>query len=113
MSKQPSTVGARRSAVAGAALVVTAALIAGGCSSSSSSSSGGLACPSKRGTAVTGTAPAGTGRAAAGWTQPGADLANTRYVASAITSTNVSKLGVAWPVPLTISTTRTDGAYAA
>jgi alcohol dehydrogenase (cytochrome c) len=111
MSNDASTVGARRPAVAGAALVVAAALIAGGCSSSSSSSSA-LACPSKSGPAVTGTAPAGTGRPAAGWTQPGADLANTRYVASAITSTNVSKLGVAWTVPLTISTTRTDGAYA-
>ena len=52
-------------------------------------------------------------RPAAGWTQPGADLANTRDVASAITSTDVSKLGVAWAVPLTISTARTDGAYAA
>ena len=111
MSKQPSTVGARRSAVAGAALVVAAALIAGGCSSSSSSSSNTLACPSKRGAPVAGSAPAGTGRPAAGWTQPGADLANTRYVASAITSTNVSKLGVAWTVPLTIPTAQTDGAY--
>ena len=116
MSKEASTVGGRRPAVAGAALVVAAGLIAGGCSgsssSSSSSSSSTLACPSKRGTAVTGSAPAGTGRPAAGWTQPGADVANTRYVASAITSTNVSKLGVAWTVPLTISTARTDGAYA-
>jgi glucose dehydrogenase len=93
--------------------VVAAGLI-GGCSgsSSSSSSSSTLACPSKHGTAVTGNAPAGTGRPAAGWTQPGADMANTRYVASAITSTNVSKLGVAWTVPLTIPTARTDGAYA-
>ena len=39
-------------------------------------------------------------------------MANTRYVASAITSTNVSKLGVAWTVPLTIPTAHTDGAYA-
>ena len=114
MSNEASTVGARRPAVAGAALVVAAGLIAGGCSSSSSSSSSSstLACPSKRGTPVTGTAPAGTGRPAAGWTLPGADLANTRYVASAITSSNVSKLGVAWTVPLTISTAHTDGAYA-
>ena len=112
MSNEASTVVARRSAVAGAALVVAAGLIAGGCSSSSSSSSAALACPAKHGTPVTGNAPAGTGRPAAGWTQPGADLANTRYVASAITSTNVSRLGVAWTVPLTISTTRTDGAYA-
>jgi len=91
MSNEASTVGARRPAVAGAALVVAAGLIAGGCSSSSSSSSSSstLACPSKRGTPVTGTAPAGTGRPAAGWTQPGADVANTRDVASAITSSNV------------------------
>ena len=113
MSNKASTV-ARRPAMAGAALVVAAALIAGcsGSSSSSSSSSSTLACPSKRGPAVTGTAPAATGRPAAGWTLPGADLANTRYVASAITSTNVSKLGVAWTVPLTMNTTHTDGAYA-
>ena len=96
----------------GAALVVAAALIACGCSSSSSSSSSTLACPSKRGAAVTGSAPAGTGRPAAGWTLPDADMASTRYVASAITSTDVSRLGVAWTVPLTISTARTDGAYA-
>jgi PQQ-like domain len=100
----------RRLAVAGAALVVVAGLIAG-CSGSSSSSST-LACPSKRGAAVTGNAPAATGRPAAGWTQPDADLASTRNVASAITSTNVSKLGVAWTVPLTIPTAHTDGAYA-
>ena len=115
MSSKASPVGGRRPAVAGAALVVAAGLIAGGCSSSSSSGPGKsstLACPSKRGTAVTGTAPAGTGRPAAGWTQPGADVANTRDVASAITSSNVSKLGVAWTVPLTISTAHTDGAYA-
>jgi alcohol dehydrogenase (cytochrome c) len=111
MSNEASTIGVRRSAVAGATLVVAAALIAGGCSSSSGSSST-LACSSKPGTAVTGTAPAATGRAAAGWTQPGADLSNTRYVASAITSADVSKLGVAWTVPLTISTAHTDGAYA-
>ncbi|HTS96319.1 MAG TPA: PQQ-binding-like beta-propeller repeat protein [Streptosporangiaceae bacterium] len=112
MSNHARTVGCRP-AVAGAALVLAAGLIAGGCSSSSSSSSSALTCPSKRGAAVTGTAPAATGRAAAGWTQPDADLASTRYVASAITSADVSKLGVAWTVPLTIPTTHTDGAYAA
>jgi outer membrane protein assembly factor BamB len=111
MSNRASTIGVRGFAVAGVALVVAAGLIVGGCSSSSSSSST-LACPSKPGMAVTGTAPAGTGRPAAGWTQPGADLANTRDVASAITSTDVSKLGVAWTVPLTMSTAHTDGAYA-
>jgi len=111
MSVEPSTIGPRRLAVAGAALVVAAGLIAG-CSGSSGSSPSTLACPSKHGAAVTGTVPAATGRPAAGWTQPGADLANTRYVASAITSADVSKLGVAWTVPLTMSTARTDGAYA-
>jgi alcohol dehydrogenase (cytochrome c) len=121
MSKRARTTGSRRLVVAGAAFVVAAGLIvacSGSSSSSSSSSSGSssspstLACPSKHGTAVAGTAPAATGRPAAGWTLPGADLANTRDVASAITSANVSKLGVAWTVPLTIPTTRTDGAYA-
>jgi hypothetical protein len=94
MRNEAPTFGTRRPVVASAALVVAAGLVAGGCSSSSSSSRT-LACPSKHGTAVTGTAPAATGRPAAGWTQPGADLANTRDVASAITSTNVSTLGVA------------------
>ncbi|MGH3231600.1 MAG: PQQ-binding-like beta-propeller repeat protein, partial [Streptosporangiaceae bacterium] len=114
MSNEARATGRRRCAVAGAALLAAAGLIASGCSSSrSGSSSSTLSCPSKRGTAVTGTAPAAAGRPAAGWTQPDGDLASTRYVTSAITSANVSKLGVAWTVPLTIPTTRTDGAYAA
>ena len=55
------------------------------------------ACPAKTGKAVTASSPvAATGKPAAGWTLPGADLANTRDVASAITSSNVAKLGVAW-----------------
>ncbi|MGH3153139.1 MAG: PQQ-binding-like beta-propeller repeat protein, partial [Streptosporangiaceae bacterium] len=101
-----------KASTAAAALVVATALIAGGCSSGSSSSTAALSCPSKTGTAVTGSAPPATARPAAGWTQPDADLANTRDVASAITSSNVSKLGVAWTVPLTISTAHTSGAYA-
>ena len=112
MSNEASTIGGRRLAAAGAALVVTAGLVAGCSSSSTSSSSSALSCPSKRGAAVTGNAPAGTGQPAAGWTQPDADLASTRDVASAITSSNVSKLGVAWTMPLTMSTAHTDGAYA-
>jgi len=39
--------------------------------------------------------------------------ASTRDVASAISSSNVAHLGVAWTVPLTISTTHTAGADAA
>ena len=111
MRNEVSMFGPHRSALVVAALVVAAGLIVSGCSSSRSSS-GTLACPSKPGTAVTGTAPAATGRPAAGWAQPGADLANTRDVASGITSKDVSKLGVAWTVPLTMSTAHTDGAYA-
>jgi alcohol dehydrogenase (cytochrome c) len=115
MSNDVSATSPRRCVAAGAVLVVAAGLIAGGCSSSSSSSSGSLACSSRPATAVTGTAAGPVGLrvpAAAGWTQPGADLANTRDVASAITSSNVRQLGVAWTVPLTISTSHTDGAYA-
>jgi alcohol dehydrogenase (cytochrome c) len=112
MSNEASTIGGCRLAAAGAALVVAAGLAAGCSSSRTSSSSSALSCPSKRGAAVTGNAPAGTGQPAAGWTQPDADLASTRDVASAITSSNVSKLGVAWTMPLTMSTAHTDGAYA-
>src|SRR5580704_4015320 len=111
MGNEASTFGGRRLAVTGAALLVAAGLIAA-CSSSSSSSPRALACPSKHGTPVTGTAPPATAQPAAGWTQPDADLASNRYVTSAITSANVSKLGVAWTVPLTMNTTHTDGAYA-
>jgi alcohol dehydrogenase (cytochrome c) len=113
MSKQATTIRGRRPAVAVAALVIAAGLV-GGCSGSSSGSGGSsaLACPSKRGATLSGTAPAATGRPAAGWTQPDADLASTRYVTSAITSSNVSRLGVAWTMPLTMSTAHTDGAYA-
>jgi alcohol dehydrogenase (cytochrome c) len=114
MSNETRTFGGRRPVMAGAAMVVAAGLIAGGCSSSGSSgSSSTLACPSKHGATVTGTAPAATGQPAAGWTAPDADLASTRYVASTITSANVSKLGVAWTMPLTMNTSHTDGAYAA
>jgi glucose dehydrogenase len=112
MSNDLSTARARGLAAASAALVVAAGLIGAGCSSSSSSSPSTLACPSKRGATVTGTAPAATGQPAAGWTQPDADLASTRYVASGITSANVAKLGVAWTMPLTMNTSHTDGAYA-
>ena len=102
----------RRSAVAGLSLLLAAGLAVSGCGSSGSTSATS-ACPAKTGKAVTATSPvAATGKPAAGWTLPGADLANTRDVASAITSTNVAKLGVAWTVPLRTSTSHTDGAYA-
>lgn len=71
MSNEASTIGGRRLEAAGAALMIVTGLIAG-CSGSSTSSSSALSCPSKRGVAVTGNAPAATGRPAAGWTYPDA-----------------------------------------
>jgi hypothetical protein len=44
------------------------------------------------------TAPAA---AAVSWTQPNANLAGTRDVQSSVNLSNVSRLGVAWTVPLT------------
>jgi outer membrane protein assembly factor BamB len=113
--------GARRSTVAGVSLAVVAALAAAGCSSnkSSTASSSAVPCFPKPAAASTaaasGAGPAGATGAvvhttaaqggsnpavAAGWTLPGADLANTRDVASAITSANVATLGKAWTSPL-------------
>ena len=94
-----------------------------------SSTSAPLVCPPSAPAAGTSGAAAGPGASgaassagkaggpanpavAAGWSLPGGNLANTRDVASAITSSNVSKLGVAWTVPLRIPMTHTDGAYA-
>jgi len=103
----------RRLTVAGASLVVAAGLAVGGCGSSNSgtqgcfsksaaagsaSAAGGSAGPSAGRNA--GTAADSRNPVAAGWTLPGGDLANTRDVASAITSSNVSTLGVAWCVPV-------------
>jgi outer membrane protein assembly factor BamB len=109
-----------RPAAAGVSLVVVAALAVGGCGSSGSTMAP-LACPpaapaagAAGAAAGPATAAAGPAKAAvaAGWALPGGNLANTRDVASAITSSNVSKLGVAWTVPLRIPITHTDGAYA-
>ena len=102
----------RRATSISGSLLLAAGLAVGGCSGSSSSHAA-AACPAKAGKAVTASSPvAATAKPAAGWTLPGADLANTRDVASAITSTNVSRLGVAWTVPLRTSLSHTDGAYA-
>src|SRR6266513_1693103 len=102
----------RKASPIGGSLLLAASLAVSGCGSSASTSAT-LACPAKTGKAVTASSPvAATGKPAAGWTLPGADLANTRDVAGAITSTNVSKLGVAWTVPLHTSLSHTDGAYA-
>jgi glucose dehydrogenase len=115
---QGHAIGARwRPAAAGASLVVVAALAAGGCGSSGSTKAP-LVCPPSAPAAGTAAGPAAPAArpakaaVAAGWALPGGNLANTRDVASAITSSNVSKLGVAWTVPLRIPITHTDGAYA-
>ena len=81
----------RRPAMASVTLVAAAGLAVGGCGSTSS--------PSAAGCVATGVQPAASG-AAAGWTLPGGNLQNTRDVASAITGSNVSTLGVAWCVPI-------------
>jgi alcohol dehydrogenase (cytochrome c) len=106
---------AGRPAVIGVSLVIAASLAAG-CGSSSSSSAPG--CFPKRAAAGSSSPPAAAGNAAptgspgpavaAGWPLPGANLQNTRDVASAITSSNVSKLGVAWTVPIKATTLGLD-----
>jgi alcohol dehydrogenase (cytochrome c) len=85
----------RRPAVASVTLVAAAALAVGGCGSAGHPVAVG--CLSK---GVQSAAPEATAGAAADWTLPGGDLANTRDVASAITSSNVAQLGVAWCVPV-------------
>ncbi|HTX82346.1 MAG TPA: PQQ-binding-like beta-propeller repeat protein [Streptosporangiaceae bacterium] len=82
----------RGSAAAGLTVVVVAGLAASGCSSSPSTASTSN-CSGKG-------AGSSTSAAAAGWTLPGANLQNTRDVASPITSSNVAQLGVAWCVPV-------------
>ena len=89
----------RRSAVAGASLVLATGLAVGGCSSGPGGASGSRAECAASGSSSP-AAASSPGPAGAGWTLPGADLANTRDVASAITSSNVSQLGVAWCVPI-------------
>ena len=89
-----------RPAVASMILTVAAGLAVGGCASSANSSAAG--CSAHHGARPGRGTPSGSRNpaAAAGWTLPGGNLANTRDVASAITSSNVSTLGVAWCVPV-------------
>jgi outer membrane protein assembly factor BamB len=82
---------ARWPAAASVTLLVVASLAAGGCASTSNSATASC---------VSTSAAAGQATAAPGWTLPGGNLQNTRDVASAINSSNVSTLGVAWCVPV-------------
>jgi len=89
-----------KTGVAGVTLLVAASVTAG-CGSSRSSSAGGCSA----GHAAAGTTGSAAGGlpapgVAAAWTLPGGNLQNTRDVASAISSANVSKPGVAWCVPI-------------
>ena len=78
-------------------------------SSSSSSSTTTSAAPATsssttaattQATTTSATTTAAPSAAAASWTQPNGNLAGTRDVQSSISSSNVSKLGVAWTVPI-------------
>ena len=127
MGQESSAIGVRwRPMAAGLSLVVAVGLAVGGCGSSSSGGPGASACARDDAAAAKAHTPVGAGGAgsaaqpgaatkaavAPAWTLPGGNLQNTRDVASAINSSNVSKLGVAWTVPLQIPSTHTDGAYA-
>jgi alcohol dehydrogenase (cytochrome c) len=90
-----------RPAVAGVSLAVAAGLAVAGCGSNASSSV--ASCFAKHAAAgQIGAAPGASGNpaVAAAWTLPGGNLQNTRDVASPITSSDVTKLGVAWCVPV-------------
>jgi alcohol dehydrogenase (cytochrome c) len=90
-----------RSTAVSVTLVVAVGLAVGGCGSTGSPAAAG--CLSK---GIQSAAPG----AAADWTLPGGNLANTRDVASPITSSNVAQLGVAWCVPVeSTGVTKTAG----
>jgi len=89
--------------IAAAALLITGA--AAGCGSTASpTASSCSATPEASGHGTTASAP--------GWTLPGADLRNTRDVGGPINSSNVSRLGVAWCVPIPASSAGTPAGYA-
>jgi hypothetical protein len=95
----------------GAAAAIAVGLALAGCSSGSSPAA--VACKLPVGTvprsivgSPAGPGSAGGGRTAAvtaGWTTTDGNLRSTRDTASPITSSNVSRLGVAWTVPVGIS----------
>jgi alcohol dehydrogenase (cytochrome c) len=94
----------KRSAAAGLTVVVVAGLAASACTTTSPSTTSASNCSGKgsaTGAPSNTSAPASsTSTVAAGWTLPGANLENTRDVASPIDSSNVAQLGVAWCVPV-------------
>ena len=93
----------KRPTVAGVTLLIVASLAAGGCSTSSSSTASCFSKAAAAGQASSTPVGSPNPAVAAGWTLPGGNLANTRDVASSINGSNVSKLGVAWCVPIEAS----------
>jgi outer membrane protein assembly factor BamB len=92
---------ANRPAVASVILAVAASLAAGGCASSAKPSAASCSAPrAAAGQAASAPAAPPNPAVAAAWTLPGGNLANTRDVASPITSSDVATLGVAWCVPV-------------
>ncbi len=82
------------------ALLAAAGLAVAGCSGSTPHASAPSCSGKQAGAASTGSASSASPGVAAAWTLPGGNLANTRDVASAITTSNVAQLGVAWCVPI-------------
>lgn len=82
--------GSRWMAALAVAGVVAAALAVSGCGGSSKSA-----------TTTTSGSPDASTSVATTWSLPNADLQNTRAISSPITAANVSKLRVAWKIPLT------------
>ena len=92
---------AYRPAVASVILAVAASLAAGGCASGAKPSAASCSAPrAAAGQAASAPAAPPNPAVAAAWTLPGGNLANTRDVASPITSSDVATLGVAWCVPV-------------
>jgi outer membrane protein assembly factor BamB len=94
----------KRSAAVGLTVVVVAGLAASACTTGSPSTASASNCSGKTAAAgaatTTSPSPSSTSGVGAGWTLPGANLQNTRDVASPITSSDVTQLGVAWCVPV-------------
>ena len=92
-----------RAGVASVLLLAAASLAASGCASSTGRSAGASNCSAKHAAAgAAQSAPGGSAGqgVAQAWTLPGADMQNTRDVASSITASDVAHLGVAWCVPI-------------
>jgi alcohol dehydrogenase (cytochrome c) len=97
----------QQTGAASVTVLLIASLAVSGCGSSGSSNA--ASCSAQHaapGTAGSAAAASPNPAVAAGWTLPGGDLANTRDVASPISGSNVSTLGVAWCVPVQSTGTR-------